>query len=369
MFGSVILDVGVGLVLIYLLFSLVSASIREWLASVLKTRSTTLEHGMVELLHDPKLVTDFYNHPIINSLYRGTDYATAKKKRQLPSYIPAKSFSAALVDMIVRGRDAASAIQGGPEARALTTENVRAQIARLGDVRVQRVVLAAVDDAAGDMAALRAGLEHWFDSTMDRVSGWYKSHTQIYVFIIGLLLVIVADADSFAIARRLYRDPALRQQAVAIAGNAKLLDSTGDGAAQLATQKLDSLGLPLMGWERVPVAKLTGLEKAQAYGGHAARAFIGWLITAFAISLGAPFWFDTLGRIMVIRNTVKPNQKSPNEASDDRQADAPAAGASSVRLVVAAETPPATSGAPRPSGGGDVQQQEWAAGHPQGGIL
>ncbi len=33
MFGSVILDVAVGLILVYLLFSLVSASIREWLAA------------------------------------------------------------------------------------------------------------------------------------------------------------------------------------------------------------------------------------------------------------------------------------------------------------------------------------------------
>jgi hypothetical protein len=43
----------------------------------------------------------------------------------------------------------------------------------------------------------------------------------------------------------------------------------------------------------------------------------GWLITAFAIMLGAPFWFDVLGKIMVIRSTVKPTEKSPTEASKD----------------------------------------------------
>ena len=44
---------------------------------------------------------------------------------------------------------------------------------------------------------------------------------------------------------------------------------------------------------------------------------LGWLITAAAISLGAPFWFDTLNRFMVVRSTVKPKEKSPDEGSKD----------------------------------------------------
>jgi hypothetical protein len=35
--------------------------------------------------------------------------------------------------------------------------------------------------------------------------------------------------------------------------------------------------------------------------------------------LGAPFWFDVLNKFMVIRSTVKPYEKSPPEASEDRQ--------------------------------------------------
>ena len=45
--------------------------------------------------------------------------------------------------------------------------------------------------------------------------------------------------------------------------------------------------------------------------------WFGWLITAFAISLGAPFWFDTLNRVMVIRSTVKPTEKSKEQESKD----------------------------------------------------
>ena len=45
----------------------------------------------------------------------------------------------------------------------------------------------------------------------------------------------------------------------------------------------------------------------------------GWLITALAVMLGAPFWFDVLNKFMVIRSTVKPREKSQEEASEDRQ--------------------------------------------------
>ena len=47
----------------------------------------------------------------------------------------------------------------------------------------------------------------------------------------------------------------------------------------------------------------------------------GWLITALAISLGAPFWFDLLNKLMKLRSSVaassttksKPQNSKPND--------------------------------------------------------
>jgi len=41
----------------------------------------------------------------------------------------------------------------------------------------------------------------------------------------------------------------------------------------------------------------------------------GWILTAIAVSLGAPLWFDLLNKFMVVRSTVKPREKSSEEAS------------------------------------------------------
>ena len=44
-----------------------------------------------------------------------------------------------------------------------------------------------------------------------------------------------------------------------------------------------------------------GVSKEAKYTGW---TILGWLITAFAISLGAPFWFDLLNKLMQVRNSV-----------------------------------------------------------------
>ena len=40
--------------------------------------------------------------------------------------------------------------------------------------------------------------------------------------------------------------------------------------------------------------------------------WLGWLLTSIAVSLGAPFWFDTLNRFMNIRNAGR----APDEPRD-----------------------------------------------------
>jgi hypothetical protein len=39
----------------------------------------------------------------------------------------------------------------------------------------------------------------------------------------------------------------------------------------------------------------------------------GWIMTAFAVTLGAPFWFDILSKLMVVRSTMKPGEKGSTD--------------------------------------------------------
>lgn len=77
----------------------------------------------------------------------------------------------------------------------------------------------------------------------------------------------------------------------------------------------DNLTLPI-GWSH---HRFENLSTTLLRPVSVLETLIGWLITALAISLGAPFWFDVLNKFMVIRSTVKPTEKSQPEASEDRR--------------------------------------------------
>lgn len=363
MLNSVILDVAIGLIFTYLLLSVIASTVREGIEGWVKMRSKLLERGINELLDDPVLLKMLYEHPSISSLYR-RPYALARAKGDLPSYIPAKSFVTAILDIAARGREVGSAVESRGAATVLSVASLRPLVVRIDNRPVQRVLLSAIDTANGDMAQVQANLEHWFDSAMDRVSGWYKRQTQVIIFAVALCITVIADIDSIRLANQLYRDPAARQSAVARAGAL-----TRDAAAKetikadQALAGLDSMKL-LNPWFQVRSDHgWPTLSNPGDILRHIGTSWFGWLLTALAVSVGAAFWFDLLGRVINLRSTLKPKDKIP---PGDMRGRAP----------VVQATAPATAAAPAPRRDASAvvvaegfEPHEWNAGHPDGGVL
>ncbi len=47
------------------------------------------------------------------------------------------------------------------------------------------------------------------------------------------------------------------------------------------------------------------------------KAILGWMVTAIAISMGANFWFDLLGKVINVRNTGgKPSPSTTESATE-----------------------------------------------------
>ena len=94
MSGMAILEVAIGLTLLYLLLSLVCTIANEWIAQLLSLRARNLEMGIQRLLEDPDrsgLAGRLYGHPLLMSVCR---------IGQKPSYLPGSIFARALVDVL-----------------------------------------------------------------------------------------------------------------------------------------------------------------------------------------------------------------------------------------------------------------------------
>lgn len=381
MFGSEILEIVIGLVFIYLLLSLLATTINEIITTTLSSmRGKILQKAIRTMLSDrfdpkedldkqplPKdaekpventevavdtsakatdLGSAFYEHPMI--------YRFAKKgKKGLPSYLSKRNFSLVVIDLL-----------GDHNSVDRTFESIEETVSKLPKGGTRTLLMTLLTNAEGDMNRFKALLETWFDEMMQRATGWYKRRVQFILFLIGLGLSIIFNADTFQIAKNLASDPDARAkivkmaeeyQARAIAADttvkrdsvtsaafvARMCTTASDSTERAYWCKLDSLndqvnylvkdqlsqatsilglGWKLPGFGIKDMKYDWGITRFLVYlwkcvvwywNQMSVEQVIGWVITALAVSLGAPFWFDLLNKVMKIRGTgSKPEEEA-----------------------------------------------------------
>lgn len=445
---TAILEIALGMVFVWVGLSLASMYIQEWVVGKLGWRSSMLESYLTNLLADPSLAAQFYDHPLIQGLHSGTDGS------QKPSYIPSAQFSTALLDLIRDAPKEASLIQKtllelqtetrrlskdkkalaqtqinlalGLTRQALATEGGQAMadsilaeakekirtlsadfpalqsvieakfveyasqkkqidnllafyqaknggqeaVTALQQIQLGLAVLSvsqpqlkqAVDalltgieeyteQGTSTYLQARKNLETWFDSGMERLSGWYKRRSQTLALVIGVGVAIFMNVDSLQLVSTLWRDPLVReslanQATVFLEQNPETAPSLdAEQLAQLQAQisqfnipigwvgsalPVDSFGAAMMGdgtQKRCTLSPQSGVDlfgmrvgkecypltntpKFNDLTGWLLKA-VGLLISGVAAAQGAPFWFDILKNIVNIRTSgAKPDEKS-----------------------------------------------------------
>ncbi len=317
MFNSTILDVGIGLAFTYLILALICTTVNEWIAGILKTRGKMLLEGIAGMLGEQKLpdgtsfLDAFNKHATIGALRREKDAP--------PSYMAPSAFALTIMDLVTK-------------PGSIDFDDLENGIKGLPDGCVRTALLATIQTAGKDLTKAQAAIENWFNGAMDRVSGWYTRRKQWVSVVLAIIVTIFVNADSLSIANKLWVNPTLRQEIVnrAQADKDKVQslmsavypdpnDPTKaevrqpDDKSVLTSQSLlGELG-DLIGWET---------EFAVVHNRHLGATVVdsythipGWILTIIAVSLGAPFWFDTLNRFMNIRAAGK----SPNDGKKGSQ--------------------------------------------------
>lgn len=318
-FGT-LFDAAIGLVLVFLLFSILITILMEIVSGWLGLRGKALENAIAKLIEDPTVqkgagrltamfgaqvkaaraqaaaptlsYKDVYNHPMVAGIS-----ATDK-----PSYVPGPNFASALVQKL-------GDIGGGA-----SFAQVQAAVATLPAGDLQTALQTLLSEAQGDLDKLRTGVANWYDGSMDRLTGSYKRFTQLFTFIAGLALAIVFNVDAINIAKQLYDDPKARAEMTALASRqvqAGPAATPGGDVSALAKRFKDDQtqieATSLVGWNGSwPVS---GWKNLDPWVG------VGWLLTALAGLMGAPFWFDALKGMVNVRNAGPKPDSSTSDAS------------------------------------------------------
>lgn len=376
MTGSTALDIVIGLTFIYLLYSLFATLIQEILATNLSFRAKILEIAIIRMLNDDdtsvksyfqnffkrlssirkllfarenKLLTNnslahhFYQNPLIKYLAQDSWHSK-------PSYLDKTNFSKVLIDILrgddpKPGQDFRPAIQDSLD-KGIVVNNT-AIFAKQGDTL--RFLKSLCADSQGDIEKFRTALETWYDNTMERATGWYKQYTQVVLLFIGFFVAAAFNVDTLLIIDKLSSNPKLTAQVVQQADNflkahpnfQKEIDTLkikapaeankliarekflSEKTKELLDKDIKNLNQLLgLGWEEVKTKNRCSGEWVgwfwsgcrPAESSHWFMTLIGWLLTALAISLGAPFWFDLLNRLMKLRSSVAATGKSDGKS-------------------------------------------------------
>ena len=158
-----------------------------------------------------------------------------------------------------------------------------------------------------------------FSQIMERTSGVYKRNAKGISLLFGIVAAGLFNIDTLYIVDQLYKNPVLRNSLDAAAtkvveqnqpcfDDARKLTKPEDitaaekKCAEEIKSNIDTLKAsadfpPLpVGWKDGKIGNFYSQP----------TAVFGWLISAIAISMGAPFWFDLLSNVINVRNTVKP---------------------------------------------------------------
>jgi len=325
MLGLPILDVAIGIAFFYLTFAMVCTTVNETLSRWFNMRPKTLEEALQQLLGSDTLKNKILNNPLILGLSRKNGKAKVPNDpnaptAEVPSYIPASTFTTALLDHLT----------GDSSIR--DTAALKAGIDQLPETP-RKALTALYEKVNGDWEKFHQEVECLYKDAMDRASGWYKRYIQKQTKVLAILIVLWVNFDSLNVADRLWNDSALRAAVVEDAKARSQARTSGDlplavynqdepdkgtavepgGNPIPATQQ--SLINSVMGWQRdlddvMEQAKQRATNNpTEQYPRFwvwlewALMHILGWGISIFAISLGAPFWFDTLNRFMNLRNT------------------------------------------------------------------
>jgi len=279
----VLIDVGLGLVLYYLVLSLICAAVAELIATVTRLRAATLRAGLANLFDGTDLLTKVYDAPLIKGLFRHP---------RPPAEIPPTVFATTLVHVVA--------------GATVSCQSLMNAINALPDSPIKGGLATLLDDAKLDVDKLKAGIETWFNASMERVSGWYKRSIQLITLGLALALVAGINADTIQLVRTISLDPALRASLAQKALEVASQDSppaTPQTVAEIGKQisDLGLFGVPL-GWATAPSDASAWLLKV-----------VGLLLTAAALTLGAPFWFDVLKQLANLRSSLRRQSGSESD--------------------------------------------------------
>lgn len=321
-----ILSIIIGIVFVLLLFSMLTSAVVEVFHAAFSSRGKHLQQTL-EIMLGKEVCKKFYDHSYFRQLSSASKPNSSLK---LPIWIEKGTFSNLLADVLT------------PENSNLS---IPERIKLVENANLRKVLDFLWRQSNNDVMVFQKKVEEWFDDVMARAKDWFGDSTKWRLFFIGLALAGILNADTLQIYKSLSANAALRDELVkdaeqfsnnnstVPAGPDTSKTSTEANANYLATKQLymETVQSPLgLGWG-------SSMSMPHDFWSWLTKV-VGWVLTGVAVTLGAPFWFDLLRKLLALKGGA--SESSSNNSGDG----APPAGKSTTSFAIKAADASTTSG-------------------------
>ncbi|SFP30072.1 hypothetical protein SAMN05443579_11081 [Variovorax sp. PDC80] len=236
---NIILDVVLGLLLIYLVMALLVSKVQEVWAGQLRSGRTHTMHSMLleGVGRDKRLKDKILESPMIFALSRGDNPAserggwTSLWSAQGPSAIPPDLFAKALlVELYDDGKSNPPSVRYTPDAFVK-------EVGAGSTDRIWGTLRSLLPGNEGNWSGFEAAIAGWYKAIGERADGWYQRSAQTWSFYLALALACLLNVDSFHIAERLANEPDLRRSVSTLAQNVSAFVVPGQGQERADTKR------------------------------------------------------------------------------------------------------------------------------------
>lgn len=309
--NSPLIDVALGIALTFAVFSTVCTVATEWWSRIRQQRSEQLEKSIRDhIIGDRQWAKHFLSHPLIESLnsQKWKFFAIGAGRPGRPSYIPATVFALVMIDLAFESADAKNTERRSGPAPTPSLELIPSK-GTGGTVPddLHTTLRALTNGTRNSFQHTQERIETWFNESMERLTGQYTRYAHTVTLVGAIFVTLVFNVDSVRVAQDLYENPNKASAAATIA--AKLNPALPEQRNTIV-EEYNKISFPV-GWgglkpEYYSQDTVVGLNVVT--GGWLSR-IVGWLISIVGLSMGGPFWFDLLNRIMRLRQAGTPPGK------------------------------------------------------------
>ena len=314
MFSSAAIEVVIGLVFIYILYSLLVTIITELIATIFKQRGNILQKGLKRMLdddpkeekgNDKKKAEDTNNDKNANKdedakkedVLLSTKFLDSAEikylgtKSRFPSYINPATFSRAMVSVLKKLND----------AEDLFDKNLEKLKNKENKSDTEEIIYNFLLEADGNVEKFKSLMESWYNETMDRVIGWYKRRLKLITFGIAILVAFTFSVDTIGIAKKLTMESDSRMEIVKMASDYSSNTNKDADSTQQIDEDLKEIIKDIRKQESI--ISIDRPSITEICTGDFWSYVLGCILTAIALSLGAPFWFDLLDKLVKMRGS------------------------------------------------------------------